>query len=73
MRFLFILFFLFQYSFLSKIFCQISVKNRHAQVQFYFRRVQSFCSVNVRLTRSRKPRYANILGQRSDRSPQKLR
>ena len=35
-------------------------KNRHAQVQFYLRRVHSFSSVNVRFTGKRKPRYANI-------------
>ena len=52
--------FFFQYSSLSKIFCQISVKNRHAHVQFYLRRVQSFCSVDVRFHGNRKSRSANI-------------
>ena len=57
---LFIYFYFFQYSSLSKIFCQISVKNRHAHVQFYLRRVHSFCSVHVRRHGNRKAHYASI-------------
>ena len=56
----FFFFFFFQYSALSKIFCQISVKHRHAHVQFYLRRVQSLCSVDVRFHGNRKALYANI-------------
>ena len=32
----------------------------HAHVQFYLRRVESFCSVNVRFHGNRKARYATI-------------
>ena len=56
----FFFFFFFQYTSLSKTFCQISVKFRHARVQFYLRRVHSFCSVLVRFHGNGKARYASI-------------
>ena len=53
----FLLFHYFITLLLPKVFCQISVKNRYTHVQFYLRRVKSFCSADVRFHGNRKARY----------------